>query len=267
MKDVDWKLLTELWRKYVVAKSLDDVPRGGFPACGTGKVQPKQRWVRNLRRWLVRVLNRCLARLGEIRLETDGGHSFGLVLLAYLVHVYLPEHLPLKIYILVSAAGIYHELGEIVYGDRLDDGSQDLLSKNNSEAEVIREYFRGVPDSEYLERIIIRAEDMQVRYEEVDLSNELDVAAWWLKALDKTEAVLQNGRYRMMNAVGRIGQKDNPSKKDLASIEELGTDDIVFIWAFGSAKHLMGTVLWKLMVAMMMDIYDIEEIPVQFFTP
>jgi len=264
-------LHTKVWRKWVFAKKLDDVMRNGFIMCGTGKVQPKWRWVRSLRRWLVRVLQGCLEGLGEIRLETDGGHTFGFALLACLIHKYFPEHLSRETWILVNEAGIFHEVGEIVYGDRIDDGSHDRKAKSASEAEVLAEYFRDMPDTEYLVRIIERAEymkDVPVPYAEVDLSNEIDVAAWWLGALDKTEALLQNGRYKTMDAVGRIGQKDvpPPSARDAGNVKQVGTDDIVFVWSWQYRNLLYGSVLWDLVLAMMMDIYDWKEIPVQFFT-
>jgi len=268
------ELCTKIWWKYNEAKTLDEVPRGGIVVCGTGKVQPKSHVLRGIHGGVVGALERGLAVLGKIRLETDGGHTFGLLVLANLVYRYFSDLLPWEIWCLVNEAGIYHEIDELEFGDMLDDGSQIAEQKNQQMAEATARFFEGIPNADAVREIIEQAEKMKnVSFDEIadyykpgQPATWIRTAAWWLKALDKVEAVLQNGRYKMMDAVGHIGNKPVPSARDAEVVEELGTDDIVFVWAWASAGYLRGTVLWEILVAMMLCVYDECEIPSQFLT-
>ena len=264
----DWKKIQALWETYDRVKDLDDVARAGFVACGTGKIQPKTKLVKNLRRCVVRWLRWQLKVLGEIRLETDGGHIFGVLVLADLVNRYFPDWLPDETYALVRGALLYHEADELTGGDQLDDGRLVLSEQASNMMTALEQMLGQTPNVNVVKEVICLAEQMSgTPYDMVDHSNVLMSASWWVKALDKAEAPLQNGRYRKLDAVGRISQKDDPSERDLETMQELGTDDIAFNWAWASARYLQGTVLWVVIIAMILDVYPYQEIPGQFYLP
>ena len=203
-----------------------------------------------------------------MRLESDSEHSQGVKILADLIHWFFPKILPYAVWRRVVDAASYHDIGETETGDILDDGTTPLKEKIRREAAVVKKYFADIPNADAVRRVICRSEYMKgVPYEEVCDRGVMLRAAWWLKGLDKAEAVLECGRYRKMNVGGRIGYKINPSERDLAVVEELGTDDIVFVWAWSSARvGVQDTILWQVILAMISDVYaDVpDEIPAQF---
>lgn len=265
MEQITQQKLTALWRTYNHTKALDDVLRQGYIVCGTGKIQPKSKSLRNLRRAILELLHQLDAKLGNFRPETDGGHTFGTIILADLIGRYFPEHLPSRICNLVKEGLIYHEADELFYGDSLDDGTQNTANKASQANESLDKILGQTPNVELLIEILTRAERMKgCPYRTIDPQNLVDTAAWWIKAIDKTEAILQNGRYHQQGIVGHISQKDNPSDRDLRSTHTVGTDDITLVWAEAATSFLKDTILWQLILAMINDTYEPSQIPHQF---
>lgn len=264
-KETD-RLLLEVWRTWAnTLKPIDDIDRAGFPACGTGRWQPRQKWIRKSRNSLVKLLQKALAGVGVVRNETDGGHIYGLHALADLLYRYFPEHFPEDSQLELYAGIQFHEIDELENGDSLDDGRQDISKKV---AEMSKDFDRllgHLPNVESIKVLLIESElSKGLPYAAVDKTNRIAVLAWILKALDKVEAILQNGRYRQMGVVGHVSQKEDPSERDLWVVQKIGTDDVTLTWAYASKTFLEGTILWRLILVMINDVYSPEEIPEVF---
>lgn len=259
-----WSNLLELWRVWRIWKSLSDVQRSGLIFCGANRKHFKNRLLDFCAGSLIAFFRWCLVKLGATREESVSEHVYGTILLLDLMARF--GLLPKGVSALAKIMMPYHEPDEVVsMSDDVDDGSQDAGYKAQATKEGLEYAFAETPNTEPTVRLILQADRMKgISFEEIPRTSLYEVAAWCAKAIDKTEAVLQNVRLRDLGVVGRIGRKENPSPGDMQAVRELGTDDITFVWAWNSALYLQGTVLWDLLLVAIHDIYPEEEIPEQF---
>lgn len=259
------KRLLKVWQKYCINKEIDNVIRAGYVACGTGKIQPQTTAERARRNELIAKHEEALSELGVVRAETDGGHIYGTILLADLLHRFFPEFIDAEIHVLIMSALLYHEIDERENGDQLDDGTQDLSQKATDFENILEQELGDVPHFCREKQALILSERMNgTPFKSVDRRDKIVLAAWCIKAIDKLEAVLKNAIDGSKGIVGHISQKKDPSSRDMKTVNFLGTDDITFVWALPLKEFFEGTILWRLILVAVNDAYPVSEIPAPF---
>ena len=257
--------LLNLWCAWRNWKSLSDVPRSGLIFCGADRKHFKNRLIDLCVGVLVAFLKWALIKLGVTRDESVNEHNYGTIVLLDLMARF--GLLPNGVFYVAKIAMPYHEGEEVLTRrDEVDDGRQDKTRKARDTTDGLDYAFGKTPRTGLTKELILLADRMKgISLEEIPHTSLYEVSAWWVKGVDKAEAVLQNVRRREQGVPGRIGYKKDPSPEDMRAVQELGTDDITFVWAWNSARYLEGTVLWDLILVAIHDIYPPEEIPKQFF--
>jgi 5'-deoxynucleotidase YfbR-like HD superfamily hydrolase len=183
-----------VWMKYRDYKLHAEVIRAGFWAWGVYGAEQADR--------------------GESDLEHIGGVRILLFLMAQFFPEVVGEDCLLDLLLLAD----FHELGELVLGDLMDDGTYDVDEKLSLERAVAVKWFDGLPNnSKYIDL-----------YD--GFANLSSVSGRLVRLADKVEAVLQGLIYEAEGRGGSLSMKRYPSTRDQVYAARMGSDSLVDIW-------------------------------------
>lgn len=202
-----------VWQSYRNYKMLAFVPRAGYGSCG---IYP---YDFDHRKW----------EAGDeiVRPESDLEHTAGIMHLARAISWHYPEIIPPEQLGDFLFGAEIHELGELIEGDTLDDGTRNDEEKDFFEGNEIRKFLYKYAEYNDYRRGLELYEQMR------DKNTEFGQTLYFL---DKLEAVLQAGLYESLGHPGLLSEKKrlfgSMSKRDEKYSAAVKSDNIFDTWAY-----------------------------------
>ena len=208
--NLDW-----IWQTYKNVRAGDLVIRSGFGLCGVYDYQSD-------------------AETNYRHPESDTEHASGCIEIARGLMRVFPQIFTTEEWLRIYDLLKYHDLGEIIYGDHPDDGTQNTCEKNSVELEAFRQAIAYLPDTD----VDTLLKDFQ-SFQNLDFRIKSDDSRYHLasfaKLCDKLDAVLRAIIYELNGVGGDLTYKeqfhDSLSDRDAYYILLTGTTNIAPNWA------------------------------------
>lgn len=208
--NLDW-----IWQIYKNVRKGDLVIRSGFGLCGVYKYLAD-------------------GPIDYRRPESDSEHTCGCIEIARNLSRAFPELFFVEEWLRIFDLLKYHDLGEITYGDRPDDGTQNTKEKNTVELDTFMEVISPLPTHQ----ANILLQDF-LSFQKLDSGLASQNASYniacFCKLCDKLDAVLHAIFYELNGVGGDLSYKEqfhSPlSKRDKFYIQQTGTTKIAPNWA------------------------------------
>lgn len=213
-----------IWKNCKMAFKLSDEPRAGFYECGMllspdellGYIPVLAERRENLDEQQLAFLKRLL------RSESVCEHSYSCSNLVSEMLMWYPDivrgYSPLT---LIKTMQI-HDIAEIVLHDISDNGSLAHENKREKERKIFKQYAYRLPPG-YRECV----DSLFLEMDECSTDEGM-----FLKATDKTDAVLRLLACENMGLYGNVFRRDNITKQDLKHAIIVGTGNCTDVWGY-----------------------------------
>lgn len=212
--NLDW-----IWQTYKNVRAGDLVIRSGFGLCGVYdfyQFRPRAK------------------KPDYRRPESDTEHAAGCIEIARGLMRAFPQIFTTEEWLRIFDLLKYHDLGEIIYGDHPDDGTQNVNEKNSVELKAFKKAIAYLPDDDA--KTLLK--DFK-SFQKLDLGpkrrNPIYNLVSFCKLCDKLDAVLHAILYELNSVGGDLAFKEqlcgSLSDRDAYYIILTGTTKIAPNWA------------------------------------